>query len=67
TQNLIAILQVLGFIFKVACVMFFFVWVRWTLPRFRFDQLMNLGWKILFPIALANLMFIAIVIAWVGV
>ena len=67
TQNLIAVFQALGFIFKVGCVMFFFVWVRWTLPRFRFDQLMNLGWKILFPIALANLLFVAIVIALVGV
>ncbi len=67
TQNLLAVTQALGFIFKVACVMFFFVWVRWTLPRFRFDQLMNLGWKILFPIALANLAFVAIVIALVGV
>lgn len=66
-QNLVAVLQALSFIFKVGCVMFFFVWVRWTLPRFRFDQLMNLGWKILFPIALANLIFVAIVIALVGV
>ncbi|MCX6128877.1 MAG: NADH-quinone oxidoreductase subunit H, partial [Proteobacteria bacterium] len=66
-QNIVAVMQVLGFIFKVACVMFFFVWVRWTLPRFRFDQLMNLGWKILFPIALVNLVFVAIVIALVGV
>jgi NADH-quinone oxidoreductase subunit H len=66
-QNLIAVFQVLGFIFKVGCVMFFFVWVRWTFPRFRFDQLMNLGWKILFPIALANLLFVAIVIALLGV
>lgn len=67
TQNLVAVAQAIGFIFKVTCVMFFFVWVRWTLPRFRFDQLMNLGWKILFPISLANLIFIAIVIAVVGV
>lgn len=66
-QNAIAIGQVLSFIFKVACVMFFFVWVRWTLPRFRYDQLMNLGWKVLFPIALFNLMVIALVVAWIGV
>ncbi len=65
-QNLRAAVQVLMFIFKVGCVMFFFVWVRWTFPRFRFDQLMHLGWKILFPLALVNLVFMAIVIAWIG-
>lgn len=46
--------QGLSFLIKVAFFMWFFVWVRWTLPRFRFDQLMNLGWKVLFPIALIN-------------
>lgn len=66
-HNAIAVAQVLSFIFKVACVMFFFVWVRWTLPRFRYDQLMNLGWKILFPLALVNLMVIALIVAWIGV
>ena len=65
-QNLLAIAQVLSMFFKVGCVMFFFVWVRWTFPRFRFDQLMNLGWKILFPIALVNLVVVALILALVG-
>lgn len=65
-QNLRAVAQVGSFIFKVTCVMFFFVWVRWTLPRFRYDQLMHLGWKILFPLALVNLVFVAIIIAVIG-
>ncbi len=66
TQNLWAVVQVLSMIFKVGCVMFFFVWVRWTFPRFRFDQLMDLGWKILFPLALINLLVVAIFIAMLG-
>lgn len=65
-QNLLAGAQILAFLFKVACVMFFYVWVRWTVPRFRFDQLMHLGWKILFPLALVNLVVVAVVIALHG-
>ena len=48
-------LQILAFVAKVGFFLFLFVWVRWTLPRFRYDQLMNLGWKRLFPLALANI------------
>lgn len=44
---------------KVAIFMFLFVWVRWTFPRFRYDQLMRLGWKVLVPLALANLVYVA--------
>jgi NADH-quinone oxidoreductase subunit H len=44
---------------KVAFCMFFFVWVRWTFPRFRYDQLMRLGWKVLLPVAIFNLIAVA--------
>ncbi len=44
---------------KVAAFMLFFVWVRWSFPRFRFDQLMRLGWKVLLPLALLNLVLVA--------
>jgi len=57
------IIQILAFVAKVGFFMFLFVWVRWTLPRFRYDQLMALGWKRLFPVALANLMATAVLVA----
>lgn len=50
------------FLIKMLTFMFFFLWLRATLPRLRFDQLMNLGWKILIPIALANLLITSIVV-----
>ena len=49
------------FILKIAIFMFFYVWVRGTLPRFRYDQLMSFGWKLLLPVSLANLVITAIV------
>ena len=49
------------FILKIAVFMFFYVWVRGTLPRFRYDQLMSFGWKLLLPVSLANLVVTAIV------
>jgi NADH-quinone oxidoreductase subunit H len=45
-----------SFFLKVAFFMWFFVWVRWTLPRFRYDQLMNLGWKVMLPLSLVNIL-----------
>lgn len=47
---------------KIFAFIFFFMWVRWTVPRFRYDQLMNLGWKILIPLAIANIVITSIVI-----
>ena len=47
---------------KIIAFIFFFMWVRWTIPRFRYDQLMDLGWKILIPLAIANIVITAIVI-----
>jgi len=58
-----AVLSVLTFIAKVFVLMFFFMWIRWTLPRFRYDQVMNLGWKVLLPIAIGNLVVYAIGLA----
>jgi NADH-quinone oxidoreductase subunit H len=47
--------HVAAFVVKVAALLFFFQWVRWSIPRFRYDQLMNLGWKVMLPLALANI------------
>jgi NADH-quinone oxidoreductase subunit H len=57
-------LQIGTFVVKVGFFLFLFVWVRWTLPRFRYDQLMDLGWKRLFPLALANLVVTALLVAF---
>ncbi len=53
---------ILGFatlVGKSALMMFFYIWVRWTFPRFRYDQLMRLGWKVLLPLSLVNLIAVA--------
>ncbi|WP_285009954.1 NADH-quinone oxidoreductase subunit NuoH [Pedobacter faecalis] len=53
----------LVFFAKIFAFIFFFMWVRWTIPRFRYDQLMHLGWKALIPLAIANIVITGIVIA----
>jgi NADH-quinone oxidoreductase subunit H len=55
-QNWLASLEALSLFIKVVLFIFFFMWVRWTVPRFRYDQLMNLGWKVMIPLALANML-----------
>jgi NADH-quinone oxidoreductase subunit H len=60
--TLAALVQVGAFTAKVAFFLFLYVWVRWTLPRFRYDQLMNLGWKVLLPIAVGHVMWVAFII-----
>jgi len=49
-----ALFSFLTFIAKIAMMLFFFIWVRWTLPRFRYDQVMRIGWRVLVPLALLN-------------
>jgi NADH-quinone oxidoreductase subunit H len=58
-----ALLPVFWFCAKVFFFMFLYVWVRWTLPRFRYDQLMAFGWKVLLPLAVANLVVTALIVA----
>lgn len=60
--NTAAILGVLSLLTKIFIFIFVFMWIRWTLPRFRYDQLMDLGWKKLIPLALANMLITAVVI-----
>ena len=57
-------LGVLWFLIKVGFLLFVYVWIRWTLPRYRYDQLMQFGWKVLLPLAVANLLVTAAVILY---
>jgi NADH-quinone oxidoreductase subunit H len=57
--------EVSSFSIKVGFFMWLFVWVRWTLPRFRYDQLMDLGWKVMLPLSLANI-FITAILTYYG-
>jgi NADH-quinone oxidoreductase subunit H len=61
--NTLAILSIVAFFIKIFLFIFIFMWIRWTIPRFRFDQLMHLGWKVLIPVAMVNLLITGIAIA----
>lgn len=54
--NIAALVGIAALMIKTSVFIFIFMWVRWTIPRFRYDQLMNLGWRILIPLALANML-----------
>lgn len=54
------------FLVKVFALLFFYVWMRWTLPRYRYDQLMEFGWKVLLPVAVLNLIATAALVIWLG-
>ena len=58
------VLPIIWFCLKVFFFMFLYVWVRWTLPRFRYDQLMAFGWKVLLPVAVANIVVTSLIVAW---
>jgi NADH-quinone oxidoreductase subunit H len=55
------------FLLKVAALLFFYVWMRWTLPRYRYDQLMAFGWKVLLPLSVINLLVTAAGVLYFGV
>ena len=61
---LVGIVSIGIFLGKVVALLFFFMWVRWTVPRFRYDQVMKLGWQKLLPLAIANLFAYLIAIAF---
>jgi NADH-quinone oxidoreductase subunit H len=56
-------LSVLSFVTKVSIILFIFVWVRWTIPRLKYDLLMKLGWKVFLPMAVLNIVIVALFIA----
>ncbi len=60
------VLSVLSFVTKVGLFLFLYILVRWTLPRFRYDQLMRLGWKFLLPLALLNVFLTGLFLVWMG-
>ena len=62
--NLANVLGIIVLFAKICFFIFFYMWVRWTIPRFRYDQLMRLGWKMLIPLAIFNIFVTAIVILW---
>jgi NADH:ubiquinone oxidoreductase subunit 1 (chain H) len=60
----VSLLQIAAFGVKVGLVLLFFIVIRWTIPRFRYDQLMNIGWKVMLPLALANILITGIGLLW---
>jgi NADH-quinone oxidoreductase subunit H len=61
----VGVVSILIFLTKVLAMIFFFMWIRWTVPRFRYDQVMKLGWQKLLPASIINLLFYAIAIAFI--
>jgi NADH-quinone oxidoreductase subunit H len=59
-----SLLPILWFALKIFCFMFLYIWIRGTLPRFRYDQLMGFGWKFLLPLAIANIIVTSFIVAW---
>lgn len=62
--NILSILSIGVFALKIFLIIFVIMWIRWTIPRFRFDQLMHLGWKVLIPVAIVNMLITGLVVAW---
>jgi len=66
STNILALVGVAALMIKVAFFIFLFMWVRWTIPRFRYDQLMHLGWRILIPLALFNMLVTGALSLWMS-
>ena len=64
SHNALTLLGVLFYFIKIFFFIFFFMWVRWTIPRFRYDQLMNLGWKMLIPLSILNVLLTGVFLLW---
>src|ERR1700712_1518110 len=56
SPNIAALVGIVALLAKIVIFIFIFMWIRWTIPRFRYDQLMNLGWKVMIPLALVNML-----------
>jgi NADH-quinone oxidoreductase subunit H len=65
-SGLLTLLGTAALMVKIIFFLFVFIWIRWTIPRFRYDQLMNLGWKGLIPLALLNMIITAAVMLWLN-
>jgi len=66
SPNVAAVIGIVALMAKIFIFIFVFMWIRWTLPRFRYDQLMNLGWKGLIPLALANMLITGAVVLYLN-
>lgn len=60
-HNTLSVLGTIALFIKISFFIFFFMWIRWTIPRFRYDQLMNLGWKGLIPLSIVNIVITGLV------
>ena len=63
-QNVLTLIGTGVFFAKIIFFIFFFMWIRWTIPRFRYDQLMHLGWRVMIPLALVNILLTAAFVLW---
>lgn len=63
-QNIVTLLGFFALFLKIVFFLFLFMWVRWTIPRFRYDQLMRLGWNVLIPLAIVNMLVTGALILW---